>query len=415
MINKIKLKIYKLLRKSEKWTQTDMVYLASGGFWLTSNKFVGTITAFILAIAYANLLSKDTYATYKYVLSIISILGIFTLAGINTAITRSVAMGYEATIKLATKIKIRWALIGSSIGICISAYYYLNENYILGLSILAASIILPVQNSFLYAPYLNGNKYFKTISVYNSIKNISIAAILLVVLFFSPNVFILILALYGGNTIIQATLNYITFKRHKINDKIDKKSLTYGKHLSLMSVLGIISEQLDKIFLWHLLGPTQLAIYAFAMLPVEQIKSFIKTIATLSIPKLAVQNKNILKRTLPNKIFKFLLISLPIVVIYISISPFIFKIFFPNYLNSIIYSQIFAISILLFPLRFFSTAILAQGNKKILYKLNIILPIIKIILLTSLIPLLGTMGAIIALILSSVINDFISFLYFKKI
>ena len=35
MINKIKNRIYNILRQSEKYTQTDMVYLAKGGFWLT--------------------------------------------------------------------------------------------------------------------------------------------------------------------------------------------------------------------------------------------------------------------------------------------------------------------------------------------------------------------------------------------
>ena len=80
-MEKIKIKAYNLLRWSEKWTKTDMIYLARGGFWLTLGQVISSLSAFLLAIAFANLLPKETYGEYKYILSIASILAIPTLTG----------------------------------------------------------------------------------------------------------------------------------------------------------------------------------------------------------------------------------------------------------------------------------------------------------------------------------------------
>jgi len=64
-IKKLKDKIYRLLRRSEKYFKTDMVYLAHGGFWLTLGQIISSAASFLLAIAFANLLPKETYGTYK--------------------------------------------------------------------------------------------------------------------------------------------------------------------------------------------------------------------------------------------------------------------------------------------------------------------------------------------------------------
>ena len=100
---KIKNRIYRLLRRSERHTKTDMVYLASGGFWLTVGQIISSAATFGLAIAFANLLPKETYGTYKFVLSIAGILTIFTLPGMVTSLTQAVARNFEGSVILALK------------------------------------------------------------------------------------------------------------------------------------------------------------------------------------------------------------------------------------------------------------------------------------------------------------------------
>ena len=120
-------KIYKLLRRSEKYTKTDMVYLAKGGFWLTINQIISISSAFLLSIALANLLPKEIYGQYKCIISIFSILAISTLPGMDTAVTRSIAQGNEGSFKQALKTKMKWGLLGALVSLCFAIYYLLQQ------------------------------------------------------------------------------------------------------------------------------------------------------------------------------------------------------------------------------------------------------------------------------------------------
>ena len=152
-MSKIKRKIYYLLRKSQKYTKTDMVYLAKGGSWLTFGQIISTIAAFLSALAFANLLPRETYGTYKYILSIVSILTASTLSGINKALFRSIARGREGPFVPALKTKIKWGLLGGLASIVLAGYYYINGNITLTISFLIAAIFLPFMDSLTLQEY----------------------------------------------------------------------------------------------------------------------------------------------------------------------------------------------------------------------------------------------------------------------
>src|SRR3989338_6310130 len=78
-------KAYQLLRRSEDFFKTDMVYLAKGGFWFTLAQTVVSLSSFFLAVAFAQFVTKEAYGQYKYILSIVGLLGAFTLSGLPSA------------------------------------------------------------------------------------------------------------------------------------------------------------------------------------------------------------------------------------------------------------------------------------------------------------------------------------------
>ena len=301
MPTKLKTKLYNFLRWSERYTKTDMVYLASGGFWLALSKIIATATSFILAVAYANLLPQDIYGTYKYVLSLAGIASIAALPGLNTALISAVAKGYEGTIKPIIKEKIKWSLLGSLIATIGSLYYFINDNQTLGWGLLLVAIFTPLTHGLIvYGFYLQGKKQFKTISYYNSLHNIIVTLFIIITIYFTKNIILIILINFSISFLIKAYFNAKTLKQQK-NTPIDKSSINFGKHLSLMNIIDTIAKQLDKILIWHFLGAAELAIYSFAVLPVEQIKNLAKTIVPLALPKFSQANKHDLQKNLPPK------------------------------------------------------------------------------------------------------------------
>jgi len=413
-MQKIKSKIYNLLRWSQKYTKTDMVYLAEGGFWLTFGQIISTIASFLLAIAFANLLSKETYGIYKYILSLTGLLAIPTLSGINTAVIQAVARGYEGSLIPALKTKVKWGLWGGLTSIILAGYYYFQGDTTLTLCFLIAAIFLPFMDSLVvYSSLLNGRKLFKISTKYDIITQVIAVAAMMVTLFLTNNIFLIIFVYFIPHTLLRFIFLKITLKKFRPNKKEDSKTISYGKHLSLMGVFDAIASQIDKILIFHYLGAIELAIYAFAVVPIDQIKGLFKNIHLLALPKFSQRTTEEIKKTIFKKILKLGLTIFIIVIIYIFIAPFVFKIFFPQYLKSVSYSQIYAISLIAITVMLPIAALQSKSAKKELYQLNIYSSIIQIIVLLLFIYFYGLWGAIIARVLARFISLGIAFSLFK--
>jgi O-antigen/teichoic acid export membrane protein len=131
----------------------------------------------------------------------------------------------------------------------------------------------------------------------------------------------------------------------------------------------------------------------------------LESLTKLAFPKISEKkdDKNF-KKSLPKKLLKFFLVLIPIVAIYILIAPKFYQLLFPQYTDAIIYSQVFALSLLLFPKRLLGQFLTAQNEKKKLYILSTSANLTKIILLFILLPIYGIWGGIISLIAMEVIS-----------
>lgn len=345
-MDKMKSLVYQALRKSEKFTKTDMVYLARGGFWLGIGQVVTSLSAFFLSIAFANLLPASTYGTYKYVFSINAILLIATLSGIDNAVTQSISRKKDGTLIVGLKEKTKWGFIGSAGSIVISLYYYFSHNNELSIAFLIAAIFIPLTESLdIYNSLLQGKKLFSTYTIFNSVTQVTSSVALFVTMFFTKNILALIFVFLFTNTLLNGLFLFLTNRKYSENSEVDEQALTYGKKLSGLYIIATIASELDKLLVFHFLGAIELAVYTVAVAPTEQLKALLKNVQFVVLPKIAENQHKDIRASLFKKTFIFGLLILFLTGIYILVSPIVFKLAFPKYPQSILYTQLLSISV----------------------------------------------------------------------
>ncbi len=381
---------------------------------------ISSICGLLLVIAFANLIPPETYGTYRYLLSIMGILTIGTFVGINTAAIKAVAEGGEAIFWKLLKKKSGWSLVAALLSFLVAGYYYFNDNPMLAWSFTIAAFSLPLAYiSGMYEALLYGRKDFKRATILGSLVRMTTALAILVSLFFTDNLFVIILIYFIPEIILQSSFLfyfYITRPNADIEENTDRNSqLTkFGFHLSLMEVLKTVAGQIDKLLVFHYLGAGPLALYAIATTPPSQIKTLMQNLTTLALPKMSISSAKDIRKTLPVKLLRLEGIILLLILAYWLVAPVLFPLLFPQYSNAVLISQVYALSLLFFPRTFLSTAMTAHLKQKELYTIRIITPVVRIGIFLLLLPLWGLWGAVVGNIISNALTALVYKYYFNK-
>ncbi len=404
----IKSRLVGILRWSERFTKTDMVYLAKGGSWLGLGQAVTSFAAFLLSIAFANLFPREAYGEYRYIFSIVGVVSAFSLTGMDMALSQSIARGFDGTLSRSVRMAFLWSLIASA-GLCIvSAYYFSNHNSTLGWALIIAAIATPLLKSFnLYSAFLLGKKDFGRRTRYGMFYDILPAATIALALTYTDNAIVIVATYFISYTLVTSVLYILTKRVYRPEGPIDENVGTYSKHLSVMNIVGTASFQLDKILTFHYLGSVQLALYSFAIGIPQQLRQTQKIIGSLAFPRFATRNHDDLRTALPRKSLILFLGMLAIVVVYIPLAPTIFTLLFPNYLEAVPYSQVFSLVLLFAPGALYQQVLTAQQNKKALYVIQTVGAPIRIGSLFLFIPLFGIWG----ILLSTFINEIVRMIF----
>lgn len=406
IIQRLRSLTYSILRATERYTKTDMVYLAKGSFWLSAGKGVYMLTAFALSIAFANLLVPDAYGTYKYIMAIVGVVTVAGLQSMGTAVTQATARGFEATIKAALKFQIGFGTLSAMLCWIAAGYYFWRGDPGLAWALVVVSVFLPFDHAFdTYGNVLEGKKEFKLASKYGMLTYLISAVVLIVALFLTTNLLIILTLTFLPRVVVNYFILRRILRRHLANEQVDRRAISYGIFLSVTNIISHIAENIDKILLGHFLGASAIAIYAFAQAPVNQLTGLGRMLPTLAFPKLSQQSEDEIVQHLPAKLVRYFALLLPLTLVYVYLAPWLYKLLYPQYVGAVGYSQVFALIILLLPTNLFSNSLIAKRRIREITALRFTAPTVRIVLLVVLIPMYGIWGAVIAQVLGVLFNS----------
>ena len=407
--------LLQLLRWSERYTKTDMVYLAYGGFWTMLGYAIQVLGGIIITVALANLIPRETYGTYQFVISTASILGVFTLTGMGTAINRAVSQGKPGAFRSGVRTKLKWSLGIIVASGAVASYYFYQGNDTLGYAFLIAGAATPLIDSFrMYNYFLNGQRRFKEAAVLGSIRKLLPIVAILTSLTLTNNVLILLATHFVSNALSFLLMYGVVIYRHHPPIDADADAVGFSKHLSIIALFSRAASHADKILIWHFLGAAAVAVFTVAQLATRYSGSFLNTLSGIALPKLATRDLSTLQQTLPRKVLLFSAVMALAAVLYILLAPFVFALLFPEYPESVLLSQVLALTLLFIPRSLYTKALTAHACTRELYLLGIINPASKLTLLAILLPLYGLWGAVYAFIISGAIEMVVVYVLFKR-
>jgi O-antigen/teichoic acid export membrane protein len=402
------------LARGEKFARTDLRYIIGGGSVLFSGQAVGMLASFLLALGYAHFLSKETYGTYKYFTSIIGLFSLFALSGMEDGAKRAVAQGREAGFWTTFKARVIGGAGGMITALGLAVYYFFNGNDLLGsLFLIAAPCLVLLEPLTHYNALLIGRKLFRNATLYSIILQAVTAALLFTVMILTGSIFAMVVTYLLSGLLLRGAFFLITVRKFPLNEVADPSAVTYGGHISILGFFSTISGRLDAILLFHFLGPVSLAIYSFARALTDNVQNSFKLITTtLAFPKLAAQDKDVLKKTLGRKILLAHAITIPLSLVITFLIPYVYRLLFPQYIESVIFAQVLVVLLAFSPLRLFSTAITALAPTKMIYATSITSATLASILLLIFVPIYGIWGVIISTaIQQSIVNTLNVYLF----
>jgi len=388
----IRSKISQTLMWSQKLTKLDVRYLARSGFWLGLQQVLVTIFAFGLSVLMANFVSKADFGTYKFVLSILNIFILTTLPGVSISVTRTIAKNPSRDISQMTRKRIIWGLLGSVASLGMGLYYFFSGNPTLSLLFLIVAVFIALFEAFtLYESWLRGLEKFKEVSLYKvGIQGVFTVLYGLYIYLAQPGVISIIFWYLFGYTLLRFVFYVKTFGFSAVLDVFNKRDLSeeeketlhYGKNLSVMNVITVISLAVDKVIVFHYLGAASLAVYAFALSLPDQLKATLKQLVSVALPRLSDRTYEEVKKTTPVRLL-VLLFGVSIITFgYIAIAPWLYQLVFPLYVESVVYSQIIALALIPNAGMFYVRTIFnAQMKVKKQYIFSTIYPILQTTLL----------------------------------
>jgi O-antigen/teichoic acid export membrane protein len=369
------LKLDKISRK----IGIDLSYFLPRGMWISSRYFAMTLIALLISVAFARLTSKETYGQYQYVISMASLLSVFSLPGLNTAALRAFVEGDEEAVAQSVVYSFFASFAGSIILLGIAVYRYAHAEHTLGIALVISALLLP----FFYAPngwyiYYEGKLNYHSPTIRLIAANLIMLVGILIGLKAGANLVGLTLIYFGLNALI--TVLFFLEGRRKAQSRVgpSKLSFRYAALCTVQKFTSSIGENVQTIAVSSIFGFANLAIYQVAQSFVNAFSGLTGALSSTYFPLLLRYRKLNHGAIL----FQHLILGLAFAAIYIVAIQFLFApLYGVKYQSAIELAHRLSFIVLILPLRIYLTNFFtARDRNQIVIATNVAACVIALLI-----------------------------------
>lgn len=396
--------------------------------WLFGAQSIVKIISFFYTVFLAGSLGVTNFGFYVAALTYFTLISALADFGFNRYLIREGARNPDKLSILVSTIALIRFLAMTIIWLVFSLFlFWLDPDSMrVNLSILAVLAILPQSLALTFDAALVARQNLRASAV--ALLSLSLSTTILGIYLISSGkgAFGGVLALVFGHIVYLMLLVAVNLRNQlrlffqfnlKEIRQIIKGSLPYG----LLGVLGLVYFRVDTLLLSYLKGAEQTGFYGAAYRFLEAIVFVPSALATAMFPVLAKLHDND-HRQIKKLYFSSLkilgLLSIPILVGYLTVLPNIIRYFLPNYLQSIDALMILSLAIPFIFLHTPGALVLISGEKylKEVIFLSVVMLSFNVILNLFLIPPLGFIGASWVTVLSEATSFVVFFiLLYQKV
>jgi O-antigen/teichoic acid export membrane protein len=399
MKHTVKVYLTQRLDQLGQWLHLDWRYYLSGGSLVSLSFLVSQVAGLLTSVAFARLASKEIYGRYGLVFSLMSIVNPFSLPGMGTAITQSVASGYPRSFLVGTAESFKWSFLGS-LGLVGAAGFY---GWVRHDPIWAALLVAAAAFPILYGlqggiGYFVGQKRLKMSTAFWISSELFTMAAVLVTLFLCPQRTVLLVAVSLAASCTILLVFYLKARKETIRcePKQDASLLSYGRQLSAIAILSNTASYLDRALISTFLGFADLAVFSIAAVFPDNLKGVIKWLDPLILPRFTGLERKQVAQRVREKMPVMIAANIVAVALAIWLTPVVMNIVYSSkYAGSVLYAQLLFVSlVLILPTVVINSALTSQQRTRELYQANLIFALAQIGSLAVLVPTLGLLGAV---------------------
>lgn len=372
----------------------DFDYYFKHAPWALGGRVVMSLFSLVTIMIFARFASQDILGEYQLLLSIINIVAVVSLPGLNTAVFEAVAKGFEGVYRKAVLLSAQWSMLGIPILFAIGFWYYFHwQQHGLGAALIAGAFLFPVLFSTnTWTSFLPARSDFKHYNIYLIIQS-ALAMIFISTAVLLKFHLVLIFLTYLFVFSLTNLLFYWKTKRGVKNDSESPDWKSYGYFLTKMNIITTASSQVDSVIIATVLGPAALATYFVGGKLGNVINDFVKNTVYVVYPKIAHHNTLNWKKYLG--LFVFSAVCSAVLIALVPIAAQL--LFSSRYANGIIISQIIVgfIPIWLIHNLLDNHLVYYLKNRQInLYK-NVMLSLVYLLALYPVLKVFGLVGLVV--------------------